>query len=62
MMLNIMFWLCLNVQTLLPDTPVSKLHPYDTGAESLVRWTSTPLYTAATYDKTDLSDRVVAGV
>eukprot|EP00953_Heterococcus_sp_UTEX-ZZ885_P041872 21328-Heterococcus_DN1.PRE.6 len=48
--------------TLFPDTPVSKLHPYDTGAESLIRWTSTPLFTTATYDKTDLDDRVVAGV
>jgi hypothetical protein len=54
--------LCVMFQTLHPDTPVSKLHPFNTSAESLVRWTSAPMFTAATYDKTDLDDRVVAGV
>jgi hypothetical protein len=29
---------------LLPTTPNSKLHPSVTGAESLIRWTGTPLW------------------
>jgi hypothetical protein len=29
---------------LLSSTADSKLHPYDTGAEGLTRWTSTPMY------------------